>query len=145
MTATQVRPEAGVQTRPQALALAGFRIVFAFFFILHGCMGLFGAFGGVDGQGGTVHFPTFPDFWGSALPFGTGILLLVGLFTRPVAILASGAMAYAYFTVHAPMGLWPMQNGGELAAMFSWTWLLIALIGPGALALDNLFQRRKVS
>ncbi|TWP48826.1 DoxX family protein [Lentzea tibetensis] len=144
MAATETRTSPTLATKLQPGVLAGFRIVVSFLFILHGTMGLFGAFGGVDGQGGTVSFPTFPDFWGSAIPFGTGILILLGLFTRPAAVLASGSMAFAYFVVHIPMGgLWPLQNGGELAAMFSWIFLLIAAFGPGALALDNL--RRKAS
>jgi putative oxidoreductase len=143
MTATETRTSPSLATKLQPAVLAGFRFVVSFFFILHGCMGLFGAFGGVDGQGGTVSFPAFPDFWGSAIPFGTGILILLGLFTRPAAVLASGSMAFAYFVIHAPMGLWPLQNGGELAAMFSWIFLTIAVVGPGALALDNL--RRKAS
>lgn len=147
MTATETRPAAGpTTTTSQSRVLAAFRVVMSFLFILHGCMGLFGAFGGVDGQGGTVDFPVWPDFWGSAIPFATGVLVLLGLFTRPAAVLASGAMAFAYFTVHVPMGgLWPLANGGELAAIFSWTYLLIAFLGPGSFALDAALRHRKRS
>lgn len=144
MTATEVRPVAGTTTTSQSRVLAGFRVVMSFLFILHGCMGLFGAFGAFGGQGGSVSFPIWPDFWGSAIPFATGILVLLGLFTRPAAVLASGAMAFAYFVVHVPMGgLWPLANGGELAAMFSWIFLLIAVFGPGSFALDTVLRHRK--
>ncbi|HEX6340873.1 DoxX family protein [Umezawaea sp.] len=144
MTATEVRPVTGTTTTSQSRMLAGFRVVMSFLFILHGCMGLFGAFGGIDGQGGSVSFPTWPDFWGSAIPFVTGVLVLLGLFTRPAAVLASGAMAFAYFVVHVPMGgLWPLANGGELAAMFSWIFLLIAVFGPGSFALDAVLRQRR--
>jgi len=67
----------------------------------------------------------------------------VGLAARPAAILLSGVMAYAYFTEHAPMGLLPLQNMGELAALYSWIFLLFAAIGPGRFALDNLIKRRR--
>jgi putative oxidoreductase len=69
------------------------------------------------------------------------VLLLLGLASRPAAILLSGVMAYAYFTMHAPMGLLPLQNMGELSAVYSWAFLLFAAIGPGRFALDNLIKR----
>jgi putative oxidoreductase len=50
-------------------------------------------------------------------------------------------MAYAYFTVHAPNGLWPIQNGGEAAALFSWALLLVAFAGPGRFALARVWSR----
>lgn len=69
------------------------------------------------------------------------VLVGIGLFTRVAALLCSGAMAYAYFVVHQPIALLPIPNGGEPAALFSWIFLLIAVLGPGALALDNLRRR----
>ncbi|MPZ81632.1 MAG: DoxX family membrane protein [Actinophytocola sp.] len=126
----------------QAGAIAATRVVVSFLFICHGAMGLFGTFGGVDGQGGTVELFTWPDWWGSMIHLVAGTLVLVGLFTRAAALLCSGAMAYAYFTVHQPIALLPIPNGGEPAALYSWIFLLIGILGPGAFALDTLRRRR---
>ena len=70
-----------------------------------------------------------------------GVLLLLGLFTRPVAFVLCGEMAFAYFIGHAPKGFWPATNGGGMAILYCWLFLYIAAQGPGAWALDNL--RRK--
>ncbi len=59
------------------------------------------------------------------------------------ALLASGSMAYAYFVVHQPEGLLPLRNGGELSALFCWSFVLIAVLGPGSWAVDNLWGRRR--
>jgi uncharacterized membrane protein YphA (DoxX/SURF4 family) len=80
--------------------------------------------------------------WAGIIELLCGGLVLLGLFTRPAAILCSGAMAYAYFVVHQQFGLLPIQNKGELAAVYSWFFLLIAILGPGAFALDALRRRR---
>jgi putative oxidoreductase len=118
------------------------RIVISFLFGFHGLQG-FGFFGGVDGQGGGVPFGSFPGWWGSLFELVGALLLLVGLASRPAAILLSGVMAYAYFTVHAPMGLLPLQNMGEPAAVYAWIFLLFAAIGPGRFAVDALLKRRR--
>ena len=62
-----------------------------------------------------------------------GALLLVGLFTRPVAFVLSGEMAFAYFMAHAPHGFWPLINRGELAALYCFVFLFLAAAGPGPL------------
>jgi putative oxidoreductase len=67
-----------------------------------------------------------------------GALLLVGLFTRPVAFILSGEMAFAYFMAHAPRGFWPILNGGELAALYSFVFLYLAAAGGGPWSLDRL-------
>jgi putative oxidoreductase len=67
-----------------------------------------------------------------------GALLLVGLFTRPVAFLCSGQMAAAYFIAHAPQNFWPILNGGELAAAYCFVFLYLAAAGPGPLSLDAM-------
>jgi putative oxidoreductase len=118
------------------------RIVISFLFGFHGLQG-FGYFGGIDGQGGGVPFGSFPGWWGSVFELAGALLLLVGLASRPAAILLSGVMAYAYFTVHAPMGLLPLQNMGEPAAVYAWIFLLFAAIGPGRFAVDTLIKRRR--
>jgi len=126
----------------QPAALGVTRVVVSFLFILHGAVGLFGAFGGVDGQGGTIDPLSWPGGWASLIHLVAGALVLVGLFTRPAALLCSGAMAYAYFTVHQPIALFPIPNGGEPAALYAWIFLLIGILGPGAYAVDALRRRR---
>ena len=73
------------------------------------------------------------------------LLVMAGLFTRPAAVLASGSMAYAYFVVHQPEGLMPIQNGGELAAVYSWAFLLLVFTGAGAWSIDQLRKTSKKS
>jgi putative oxidoreductase len=125
----------------QAPVLAATRVVVSFLFILHGFVGLFGAFGGTDGMGGTVPFLSWPGWWASVIHLVAGALVFVGLYTRPAALLCSGSMAYAYFVVHQPIALLPIPNGGEPAALFAWIFLLIGVLGPGAFALDRLRRR----
>jgi putative oxidoreductase len=128
-----------------AAALSAVRIVVSFLFLCHGAQGLFGSFGGIDGQGTAVPVGSWPGWWGSMIHLVAGGLVLLGLATRPAALLCSGAMAYAYFTVHQPMGLLPLQNMGEQAALFCWTFLLIAVLGPGSFALDTVFRRARAA
>ncbi len=72
------------------------------------------------------------------IEFVGGIMVALGLFTSPVAFVASGEMAYAYFTRHFPHGAWPIQNGGELAVLYCFTFLYIFAIGGGKLSLDSV-------
>jgi putative oxidoreductase len=73
-----------------------------------------------------------------------GALIMVGLLSRPAALIASGEMAVAYFWMHVPRGgLWPWANGGELVAIFSFFFLFVALAGPGGLAIDNVLARKR--
>ncbi|WP_431942698.1 DoxX family protein [Micromonospora marina] len=123
--------------------LSLFRIVTGVLFLCHGAASIFGVFGGNPATGGTVPFATWPGWWAALIQLVCGALVLVGLFTRPAALLASGSMAYAYFVVHQPDHLMPMQNGGELAALFCWSFLLVAVLGPGSWALDALLARRR--
>jgi putative oxidoreductase len=124
------------------LVVSASRIVISFLFGFHGLQG-FGFFGGIDGQGGGVPFGSFPGWWGSVFELAGAVLLLIGLASRPAALLLSGVMAYAYFTVHAPVGLLPLQNMGEPAAVYAWIFLLFAAIGPGRFAVDTLIKRRR--
>lgn len=148
ITSTVDSPTAVARTiipreRVNAAVLAAFRVVVSFLFTMHGAVGLFGVLGGIDGQGGTVPFGSWPGWWASVIELVAGGLVLVGLFTRIAALLCSGAMAYAYFVVHVPIALLPIPNGGEPAALFSWSFLLIAALGPGSLALDTLRRRAR--
>ena len=76
------------------------------------------------------------------LEFFGGLLILLGLFTRPVAFILSGEMAVAYFQVHAPRGFLPIVNRGELAVMLCFVFLYFAFAGGGALSMDGLIGRR---
>ncbi|MGP4020862.1 DoxX family protein [Saccharopolyspora sp. 5N708] len=124
------------------IALSAVRIVVSFLFVLHGAATLFGVLGGAFGQqGAAAPIGLWPSWWAGLIQFVGGGLVLLGLFTRPAALLCSGTMAYAYFSVHQPRGLLPMQNGGVPAALYSWIFLLIAVLGAGPFALDALFHR----
>jgi len=72
-----------------------------------------------------------------------GILLVFGLFTRPVAFILSGTMAVAYFYAHFPKGFFPLLNGGELAALYCFVFLFVAAAGGGAWSVDELRTRNK--
>ena len=126
---------------PRALSLL--RIMAGFTFSLHGFQKLFGLFGGLGGHGEMAVFPSL--FWIAGLleSFG-GPLILLGLFTRPVAFLVCGEMAMAYFRQHSPRGFWPIVNGGELAVLYAFIFLYLAVAGPGPISLDRLFRKRSV-
>jgi putative oxidoreductase len=124
--------------------LSVFRIVVGLLFVVHGAASLFGIFGGAKGvPGATVKFGLWPGWWAALIQVVAGGLVLIGFLTRPAAILCSGSMAYAYFTVHAPKSLWPGSNGGEAAALFCWAFLTIALLGAGAWSVDALISRSR--
>lgn len=76
------------------------------------------------------------------LELGGGVLLALGLFTRPVAFVLSGMMAVAYWMAHAPQSVYPIQNGGELAIMFCFAFLYIAAVGGGPWAADAVLRKR---
>lgn len=129
--------------RLREVVLALFRIVTGLLFAFHGAASLFGILGGNRGTGQAVEFATWPGWWAALIQLVCGALVLVGLLTRANATLASGSMAYAYFVVHQPNGLLPLNNGGELSAMYCWAFLLIAVLGPGAWAADSLRRRTR--
>jgi putative oxidoreductase len=74
-----------------------------------------------------------------------GSLLLLGLFTRPVAFILAGEMAVAYSLAHAPRSFWPILNGGEPAVLFCFIFLYFAAAGPGPWSLDALWSKRSAS
>src|SRR6266545_4162264 len=90
--------------------------------------------------GGTPQLLTLPWITG-VLEFFGGLLLLLGLFTRPIAFILSGMMAVAYFKVHARQGLWPLQNRGELAALYCFVFLYLSAAGGGPWSLDSVRRR----
>ncbi|MEU9480542.1 DoxX family protein [Streptomyces sp. NPDC048191] len=119
---------------------AAFRLVTGFLFACHGAASLFGVLGGAHG-GGTVPTLQWPGWWAAVIELVGGTLVALGLFTRTAAVVCSGSMAYAYFSVHQSNALFPIDNGGEPAVMFCWTFLLIACLGPGAYAAETLLKR----
>ena len=103
-------------------------------------MKLFGWFGGMPGPPGPL--PPLMLVAGIIEFFG-GLLILLGLFTRPVAFLASGEMAFAYFMGHFPHGFWPIQNHGEPAVLFCFIYLFLWGNGAGPWSLDHMIARRR--
>ena len=120
------------------------RIVIGFLFFQHGYGKLFGALPGVTGPSGPVPLVSLIGLSGILEVFG-GILILLGLFTRPVAFVLCGEMAVAYFYVHVHKGFWPVENGGELAALSCFVYLLLAAAGPGAWSLDGRLARDRAA
>lgn len=111
------------------------RIVAAFVFIPSGTMKLFAFPMGMPPDGGTAQIMT--QAWiGGVLEVVGGGLVLLGLFTRPVAFILAGEMAVAYFQFHAPQGFWPMMNGGIPAVLFCFIWLYFSAAGAGPWSLD---------
>lgn len=128
-------------TRLRDYALSLNRLVLGLLFTTHGIAALFGVLGGAVPQGGSISPWLWPYGTAALIQFVGGALVFAGLATRPAALVCSGSMAYAYFTVHAKIALLPAQNGGDEAVMFCWAFLLIALFGPGPLSLDALITR----
>ena len=127
-------------TRWAPLALGVLRIVTALLFIEHGTQKLFGF---PAGENPPVGFQmTLIGLAGILEAFG-GLLLLLGLFTRPVAFILSGQMAVAYWMAHAPQNPFPANNGGDAAILYCFIFLYLVFAGPGALALDDRIGRRR--
>ena len=122
--------------KAQPVLLSVLRIVTGFLFIEHGTQKwlLF--------PGGTTR-ATVENLGGIAGIFELvgGALIIVGLFTRPVAFALSGVMAFAYFIAHAPQGFWPILNKGELAVLYCFVFLYLAAAGAGPLSLDRMLRR----
>ena len=111
------------------------RIVAAMMFMFIGTMKLFAFPVGIFPNGGTVQLMSELGLAGILETFG-GALLLLGLFTRPVAFLLAGEMAVAYFQGHFPKGVWPIMNGGQPALLYCFIWLYLSAAGPGPWSLD---------
>jgi putative oxidoreductase len=117
------------------------RIVAGFTFSLHGMQKMLGAFGGMDGKGATVPYSSLIGFAGSLELIG-GLLLILGLFTSPVAFILCGEMAVAYFKAHFPHGFFPLVNHGELAVLYCFVFLYLCIAGAGRLSLDSLIWKK---
>jgi putative oxidoreductase len=124
-----------------AAVISLFRIVIGFLFTLHGCAALFGW--PFELPHGAAELFSWPGWWSGFIELVTGLLVMVGLFTRPAAFLASGTMAVAYFWMHQPKGLLPQVNGGEPAVLFCFSFFLLVFIGPGSVAIESLVRRKR--
>jgi putative oxidoreductase len=111
------------------------RIVAAVLFLAHGLTKLVGF--PVGAAPGEQPLMTLLGFAG-VIEVVTGALLILGVFTRPAALIASGEMAFAYWFYHAPRSFFPAINGGDAAILFCFVFLYISAAGPGALSLDGL-------
>ncbi|HEY5498179.1 MAG TPA: DoxX family protein, partial [Syntrophales bacterium] len=114
--------------------LSVMRIVVALLFMQYGAKILFGFLAPPEAV-----TPPLLSLMGLAgvLEFFGGLLVVLGLFTRPAAFILSGQMAVAYFMVHAPNGFWPLQNKGDLAMLWSFVFLYLAVAGGGEWSLDR--------
>ncbi|MDM7915274.1 MAG: DoxX family protein [Candidatus Eisenbacteria bacterium] len=113
------------------------RIVAAFMFVTAGTMKLFAFPIGMPPDNATARLLTQTGA-GGILEFAGGLLLLFGLFTRPVAFVLAGEMAVAYFQFHAPVSFWPIINNGQPAILYCFVWLYLSAAGPGPWSLDAL-------
>jgi putative oxidoreductase len=105
-------------------------------FAFHGAQKLLGAFGGKVA-------PVGSQIWmAGVIELVGGILIAVGLLAGLAAFIASGEMAFAYFTAHAPRNVWPILNGGELAAVYCFAFLYIASRGSGPFGVDRASRAR---
>ena len=118
--------------------LAVLRIVTALLFLQHGLAKHFGfphvaAFDNMQ--------PYSLAWFAGVIEIVGGVLLLIGLFTRPVAFILSGEMAFAYFIGHAHQGFFPILNRGELAALYCFLFLYFVFSGPGAWSVDGMMGK----
>jgi putative oxidoreductase len=133
-----IMPQMEILDRYSPYALAALRSVTALIFMEHGTQKLFG-------------FPAPPERGmpallslsgiGGIMEFVGGLLILVGLFTRPVAFLLSGEMAVAYWMFHAPRSTFPILNGGDAAILYCFVFLLLVFTGPGAWSVDGALAK----
>ena len=121
--------------------LSVLRIIAAFLFIQVGTAKILAFPGAVMPGGGTAPLGSLAGVAGLFESVG-GTLLLLGLFTRPVAFIMSGEMMFAYFLGHASNGFWPVLNGGTDAIFYCFLWLYVSSAGPGPWSLDALRGRR---
>ena len=119
------------------LFYSAMRFVAGFLFACHGAQKLFGVLGGPQ----MLHIPMM--LAAGIIEFVGGVLIALGVFTTFAAFIASGEMAFGYFTGHAPHGFWPILNHGELAVLYCFVFLYIASRGDGAWSLRRLAKGKR--
>ena len=141
-----------IPERYAPVTYALFRIMFGFLFLCFGLQKLLGLFGGVDGKGATAALMSLQGAAG-LIETVCGLLIMIGLLTKPAAFLASGEMAVAYFYIHVsilatspqgaglPIGLLPIMNMGERAYLFCFAFLYIATRGAGIWSVDTAMKK----
>jgi putative oxidoreductase len=125
-------------SKRSAVLLSILRIVAAFLFMQHGMQKLLGFPGAGDRK---VELMSLMGFAGCLELIGGGLLLL-GLFTRPLAFVLAGEMAFAYFIAHAPQSFWPILNHGEDAVLYCFVFLYLSAAGGGPWSLDRALRGR---
>ena len=147
MTAISASPTARAAAPSRAqLQVAGvtvLRIGAGLLFMEHGLQKLFGLLGGFMGTPGATAPLASQMGLAGILEFAGGALLVLGLLTRPAALVLLGEMLYAFITVHAPQGGAPVQNGGELALLYAVVFAFFAINGGGAVSLDAAASARR--
>lgn len=132
--------EVGIARRaPYALALL--RIVSGLIFLAHGTQKLLG-FPSGDNAGSGLAFNN-PGAFAGIIELVTGVLITIGLFTRPAAFIASGTMAVAYWMAHAPQNAFPVNNSGDAAILYCFVFLYLVFAGPGAWSVDGAKAKRR--
>ena len=129
-----------IASTPQLLGIL--RIAAAVTFMLAGTTKIFAFPAGIPPKGDTVQLMTEIGIGGLLEVFGGG-MLLIGLFTRPVAFVLSGEMAVAYFQFHFPHGFWPVMNGGVPALLYCFVWLYFSCAGGGSWSIDAILLKRR--
>jgi len=137
-----VLDEVGIARRsPYALALL--RIVSGLIFLAHGTQKFLGFPPGERAGSGLALDD--PGAFAGIIELVTGVLLVIGLFTRPAALLASGTMAVAYWYAHAPQNAFPVNNGGDAAILYCFVFLYLVFAGPGAWSVDGVRSKTRVN
>jgi len=113
------------------------RMVVGFLFLCHGGQKLFGV-----PTAAPPDLPAYITYIAGPIELVGGALVMVGLFTRQAAFLCSGLMAFAYWMAHGHKALFPIQNGGELAVLYSFIFLFISTQGSSVWSLDDMRGRR---
>ena len=120
-----------ILSRIEGPVYALLRIVAGLMFAVHGAQKLLGVLGGRQAD-------LFSQMWiAGVIELVGGVLVAVGFLASPVAFICAGEMAVAYWTAHAPQSPWPVQNGGELAALYCFVFLYIAARGAGRWSIDR--------
>jgi len=121
---------------PRVLSIL--RIVAALIFLEHGSQKLLGF---PMGERAGIEFGTL-SWWAGLIELITGVLLIVGVFSRAAAFVASGEMAFAYWIAHAPRDFFPVNNGGDAAILYCFLFLYLFFAGPGPWSVDAMRARQ---